>query len=148
MNTYYVYGNFDVDHSCVYIGMGQKSRAWDTHSGHAKTTPYGKERLAWFKEQQELGRIPCDWVQILHRGLSKEEAREIEKQEIAIRKPKLNKSHNPDKPHHLRKVTDAEIMLAMEWRYQGETWETINSRLGYKRGTLAQAIKKGRKGKL
>jgi hypothetical protein len=90
MNTYYVYGHYDQDGACVYIGKGQKSRAWDIHSGHSKTKNYSKARNAWFKEQLDIGRLPCDWVHILVRDLSSNAALIWEEREIKRRKPPLN----------------------------------------------------------
>lgn len=148
MNTYYVYGHYDIEGDCVYVGMGQKSRAWDVHSGHSKTKPYSQGRIVWFKEQLALGRLPGDWVVILHRDLSKADAARLEKEFIVALRPRLNTVHNPDKPHHFRKVTSNQLKEASEMRESGSTWIAVNTAFGYKRGTLEAAMREGRKGAL
>ena len=109
--TYYVYFHFDPrDNTIVYVGMGQGSRAWAMGSYrqvNPKAKQYGrrdKEHAEWLDLLYLEGYLPDEWVKIISKGLTKQEAAELEREFIEDHRPKFNKQHNPD--HNFSRVPD------------------------------------------
>lgn len=84
-NNYIVYAAFDAEGNCLYVGEGKPDRYKHITSGVSHVYEANK----WhFRNVQVI-------VEILHSGLTKKEAVELEKVEIAKRKPAWNKAeHN------------------------------------------------------
>ena len=99
--SYYVYYHIDPFTSeVVYIGMGQKHRAWTmgTMRNHKiNNKQYGhrnKDHNNWMEDLIGKSQLPCDWVRVQVRNLSKSKANEIEKDLIETHKPKFNITHS------------------------------------------------------
>ena len=134
MSTYYVYV-YKEDNKVVYVGMGQKGRAW--HCGYMKGDT--QERQDWKTEQQSLGKLPCDWVVIVERGLSMTDARELEVFLIEEIKPKLNRFHNPEYNHDRIKLDMKKIK---QLRKAGLSYAAIAVKLGVSTMTVYRQYKR------
>jgi hypothetical protein len=146
---YYVYAYVDEYENIVYVGKGTASRAWYTRENkgsdrRCKRTP----KADWYDEQLALGRLPGDWVRILSRGLSNEEALAMEKDLIKKYKPLLNIRSNPNVASHARKVTDEDLGKMRALRIAGHSWSTIGKATGYHAMTAWRAVNVGLGGSL
>jgi len=119
----YVYSYHDKEGVTVYVGAGCKGRAW--HVGYMKGDT--QERHDWKQEQLDLGRLPCDWVEIYERGLTRKESKVLEVRLIEQLRPKLNRFHNPDYKATNKYDLIKEAMLKM--RLEGCTYSTIAKEL-------------------
>ena len=87
---YYVYKHIDFDSGkIVYIGIGKSCSAFRCTG----TSHRSKEHGEWLENQYAMGNIP---VEFIYTGLSKEEARQEERELIIEHRPKFNKDLNPD----------------------------------------------------
>ena len=134
MDAYYVYV-YKEEGNAVYVGMGQKGRAW--HCGYMRGDT--EERQAWKVEQTTRGKLPCDWVTIVERGLTKAEAKELEEFMIAEIKPKLNKLHNPNYDHSR---TPLDIKKIKQLRKAGLSYANIALKLGTSTMTVYRQFNK------
>ena len=134
MDAYYVYV-YKEEGSTVYVGMGQKGRAW--HCGYMRGD--SQERQDWKAEQIEKGKLPGDWVTIIERGLSKAEARELEVFMIEEIRPKLNRLNNPDYDH--RKIP-LDLKKIKQLRKAGLSYANIALKLGVSTMTVYRQFNK------
>lgn len=88
MNKNYVYRHYDPETlETVYIGIGVGSRAWSTSvQGNFRK----KEHSDWFLMQEAKGYLAGDCVEVLARQLTKQQARDLEKQLILEEQPVFN----------------------------------------------------------
>jgi len=134
MDAYYVYV-YKEGADVVYVGMGQKGRAWNCKQMGGDT----EERQVWKEEQIAKGKLPCDWVTIVERGLSKAEAKELEEFMIEEIKPKLNKHHNPNYDHSR---TPLDLNKIKELRKAGLSYANIALKLGTSTMTVYRQFNK------
>ena len=134
MDAYYVYV-YKEGTDTVYVGMGQKGRAW--HCGYMRGDT--EERQAWKEEQIAKGKLPCDWVTVVERGLSKAEAKELEEFMIAEIKPKLNRHHNPNYDH---RRTPLDLNKIKQLRKAGVSYAQIALKLGVSTMTVYRQFNK------
>lgn len=116
---FYVYSYRDDEDEVVYIGHGCKGRAWNCGYMRGDTL----ERQEWKEQQLEKGLLPCDWVHIERRGLTKQEARDFETSLIKDFKPILNKLSNPSYNRYV--VSTEEINRWIELRKEGLSYKDI-----------------------
>jgi hypothetical protein len=92
----------------VYVGRGSAGRAWSfARRSH--------DHLVWLREWQALGYTADQWVRILHRGLTPQQADKKEKEAIAFHKKLghqlfndlLNKGKT--RPHRNRSFPDGPL---------------------------------------
>ena len=140
MDAYYVYV-YKEDDDVVYIGMGQKGRAW--HCGYMQGDT--KERHNWKEEQMGKGRLPCDWVTVVERGLSKGEALELEELLIKETAPKLNQLHNPD--YDARQIK-LDLAVIKQLREDDTSYRKIAKQLGVSPMTVYRQFNNVRQTKL
>lgn len=88
---FYVYGHYDGD-ELVYIGMGQKGRAFDCRSD---TTRQLNEHTLFMTDKLTNGDV--SFVKFFAVKLSKEDAEYLEKQLIQQHDPKYNLAHTSRK---------------------------------------------------
>jgi hypothetical protein len=87
---YYVYHHVDPKtNKAVYVGLGQYDRAWNVRKGHRSV-----DHVKWLNEQYEQGYTLHDIVFVTDKNLTKEEAKEKEKETIEVLKPVFNKLLN------------------------------------------------------
>ena len=122
---HYVYSYRDYDGNIVYVGHGCDSRAWFCGAMTGDT----KERQEWKKEQLRGGRLPCDWVVIEERNLTKEEASNLETKMIKGAQPILNRLHTNHYNPSFKKWTDEHTEVARELRDQGYSYKKIAENL-------------------
>ena len=134
MDAYYVYV-YKEGADIVYVGMGQNHRAWNCGYMKGET----EERQAWKKEQMTKGKLPCDWVTVVERGLSKAEAKELEEFMIAEIKPKLNRHHNPNYDH---RRTPLDLNKIKQLRKAGVSYAQIALKLGVSTMTVYRQFNK------
>ena len=134
MDAYYVYV-YKEEGDTVYVGMGQKGRAW--HCGYMRGDT--EERQTWKEEQIAKGKLPCDWVTVVERGLSKAEAKDLEEFMIAEIKPKLNKLHNPNYDHSR---TPLDLKKIKQLRKAGLSYANIALKLGTSTMTVYRQFNK------
>ena len=118
---FYVYAYLEENNDIVYIGKGCKGRAW--HMGYMKGDT--QERHDWKEEQVNNGRLPCDYVFIMARGLTHEDALILERELIQEHEPKFNKLNNPS---YSRTDTDL-IERAKQLRETGLSYEKIGKEM-------------------
>lgn len=132
MKLYYVYVYKDEEDDIVYVGRGQRDRAWVAQATRGDT----EERTQWKNEQLEKGRLPCDWVEIIGRGLSKLEAMQMEKDMIVSYEPYLNRDLNPA----YTSVPRALIKEAVALRETGKSYNKIGEQMGFHTMTVYRWI--------
>jgi hypothetical protein len=132
---YYVYTYTDCEtEEIVYVGQGCKGRAWFCGYMRGDT----KERTLWKEEQLSKGFLPCDWVTVEKKGLTKEEAKTLERSLIEMLSPILNKHFNSN--YNFSKVTEQEIE---EWRClreAGHSYSEIAETSNYTTMTIWRAL--------
>jgi hypothetical protein len=94
--VYYVYLHVDPEtHETLYVGHGSRHRAWVYSTAPKGGKRYGHRNKQHFDRLLDLtnkGYLPSDWVEIIERGLTKEQAKELEKEMIETYKPLLNRA--------------------------------------------------------
>jgi hypothetical protein len=89
--SFYVYTHQDPrTGEVVYVGMGQKDRAWSVRVSGQRS----KDHNQWMETLIELGYTPGDWVKIQVKRLDKEQAILVETGLIDSLKPVFNKAKN------------------------------------------------------
>ena len=116
-SVYYVYYHVDPEtNETVYVGHGRGPRAWFTNEPFR--SPLHAEYLGML---ENTGYTADEWVVIAHKGLTKEEACKIEREEIKLLKPEYNKIQGAA----LLKVTPEILQEAFELREQGWSYKKI-----------------------
>ena len=132
---YYVYFHQHPETGKVfYIGHGCNDRAWMFSINMTRHTTHRE----YLYNLVSLGFIPNDWVFIVKKGLSKEDAITEEKRLIEIHKPEFNYVNNPDytripkdKVEYAKELKEQgivgtqaakllEVSIMTTWRYQYE----------------------------
>lgn len=132
MDKYYVYVHrHPRSKEIIYIGMGQKDRAW-TITSKARHI----EHKQFLEELGDSGFIASDWTQVVARQMTKAKAYEYERELISIHKPKFNRDR------HQRCMTAAEIDKAAELRQSGKSYEKIAKELGFNSWTVWTRLRK------
>ena len=104
MSNYYVYYHVDPDtYEIVYVGKGLHGRAWDVTRNRGGNIGH----LDWMKSLTDKGYLPCDWVSIVRRGLSEQDAFALEKSHLhRIGVTKFNRQCG-DKQHQSKLTNEA-----------------------------------------
>ena len=124
-NIYYVYGHIcPITGLILYIGHGCKGRAW-LH-GSRNTCLRSQEHLDHLNQLTNLGWIPCDWVKIYHKGMSKKEACKTEREMIELHRPTYNKRQGVKN----LKMTPDKVEAARKLRGEGLSYDKIGSAIG------------------
>jgi hypothetical protein len=134
-SQYYVYHHINPrTNEVIYIGSGMAERAWAYYWAYSRQ----KEHTDYLKELSEDGYLPCDWVVIIRRGMTREEARSLEKEEIIQHKPRLNKHKGYGS---FRDPEQAKEMLAL--RNTGLSFKKIAAAMGVTTMTAWRACNGG-----
>jgi hypothetical protein len=134
MDAYYVYV-YKEGANVVYVGMGQKGRAWNCGYMRGET----EERQKWKEKQIAKGNLPGDWVTVVERGLSKSEAKELETFMIKEIKPRLNRLHNTNHDHSR---TPLDLKKIKQLRKDGVSYAKIALKLGVSTMTVYRQFNK------
>lgn len=86
--THYVYQHRD-PHSgeVVYLGSGTQERAWATRKSFRRGAHFD-----WIQNLILEGFVPSDWVEVVAKGLSKEEAHALERHFLLSCVPEFNRT--------------------------------------------------------
>jgi len=139
---YYVYTHEDPDTGEVmYVGMGQKSRAWVITNSNGDNPAYGnrsREHYEWFLRKESMGYTMKDLVVIKASNLSKGMALGNEKSLIEMFDPPFNKKQGLA----LLKMTEDKYNTALEMRDDGLSYERIGKELELSTMTVYRALNK------
>lgn len=112
-SKYYVYlHKHPQSGEVVYVGKGVNGRAWDVTRSRA-----GNEgHLNWMLSLTDLGWLPCDWVEIVHKELSQEDAFSLEKSYLHQHGP-LPFNRQCGELQHQSKLSnnDAKELFRLSW---------------------------------
>lgn len=132
---YYVYWHIDPEtKSVVYVGHGCGHRAW------LSTEPFRDYMHAEYLGMLEnTGFTPDEWVRIVQRNLTKEQACAIERNDIKFLKPTYNKIQG----EKLLKVTPEILKEANKLREQGWSYQKIADSFDLATMTIHRAMNGG-----
>lgn len=120
MNNYVYQHIHPVTKEIFYIGLGTKDRAWAVTS--KARSPDHREYLETLIEQ---GYIVSDFVEVLDRNLSREQAHLLERDLITKHKPMFNKDREQ------RCMSSVDIQIARELKEAGITLVEIGKQLNF-----------------
>ena len=137
---YYVYFHVDPD-TCkiMYIGMGQKGRAWAITNSGGDNAAYGnrnKDHYEWFVYLESLGYTLNEIVEITAKGLTKQEALALERDLILEHAPKFNKVAGLNN----LKITPEKYETALLMRGDGLSYSKIADELDLSTMTIYRAL--------
>ena len=136
---FYVYRHIDPDMSeLLYVGAGSTQRAWMCLGGYSDTK-YGHrspEHASHIKDMMSRGYLPCDWVEIVHRGLSKGDAVRREQAIIRAENPKYNRPLGKK----IIKMDDKMVSRSLELRRGGKSYSKIATEVGVSTMTGFRAL--------
>jgi hypothetical protein len=129
---YYVYFHVDPETDEIfYVGHGSGARAW------ISSPPFRDElHAAKLTTLESQGKTPDQWVYIIARGLSKEEACKIEREHIKKEKPLYNKVQG----EKLLRVTPEILEDAFSLREQGWSFKKIAENFDLSTMTIHRAM--------
>ena len=133
-SSYYVYKHidrWDRGGTIIYVGHGTGARAWTCNLPHRD-----EEHAKALHEFMQRGEIPSDWVQIEKKGLTKQEACELERRLIRMFRPRFNKVQGAA----LLKVTPELLEQAFELREKGLSYSKIAEELALGTMTIHRAM--------
>jgi len=137
---YYVYFHqHPVDETVVYVGMGQKGRAWAITNSGGDNSAYGnrnKYHYNWFLSLEKEGRTLDEIVKIKDKGLTKIEALRLEKYLIEHYKPIFNKVAGLNN----LKMTQEKYVAALVMRGDGLSYANIGVELDLSPMTVYRAL--------
>ena len=135
----YVYEHFNPEtHEVVYVGEGTGQRAWMCRGGYANAK-YGHrspEHTEYLNGLMAKGFLPCNWVRIVRRGLSKSEARTIEQELVREKVPRFNRPLGKK----LLKLTSKRLKIAIQLRATGLSYKDVAEHLGVSSMTVHRAL--------
>lgn len=123
---HYVYAHIDPETSqLLYVGQGQRHRAWEYYSHPRPDGTYWVGRTPEHRDHLlslvSKGYLPCDWVHIVERQLSKKDAKQIEHDLIELTSPMFNK-----KPGLAQlALTKDQVARAIQMRKDGKYFREI-----------------------
>ena len=139
-SIYYVYTHeHPVDGTVVYVGMGQKGRAWAIANSGGDNAAYGnrsKDHFNWFLQLEANNYTLDQIVNIKARGLTKKEALSVERGLIDEYRPTFNKVMGIK----LLKMTEEKYSKAVALREDGMSYSKIAEELGFSPMTVHRAL--------
>jgi DNA-binding NarL/FixJ family response regulator len=130
---HYVYKHVHPETGGVfYVGRGQAQRAWMTHRVHRGEG----QHLAVINSLLAAGYIPSDWVIITHRGLSADEAKSVEAEQITTLREAGAPLCNSVFGTWSKRLTEEEEGKAADLRERGMSLRAIADHLGVSTMTI------------
>lgn len=111
--SYYVYLHKDpITNKIVYVGKGIGGRAWDV----TRCRGQHKEHQLWMQTLMSNGYIPTDWVTIIHKNLTEQEAFSKEKEYLHTNGLLLFNRQSGERQHQakLKNYQAIDIYLALQ----------------------------------
>jgi hypothetical protein len=137
---YYVYCHeHPIDGTVVYVGMGQKGRAWSIANSGGDNAAYGsrnKDHYNWFLQLEANGHTLDEIVSIRAKGLTKREALDLEKDLMNEYQPVFNKVAGLNN----LKMTEEKYLVAVAMREDGLSYATIGVELDLSPMTVYRAL--------
>lgn len=134
---HYVYMHVDPEtKEIVYYGHGRAGRAWAC--GSEKTVLRGEAHYLWQKSLMDNGYCPGDWVVILEKGMTKDDARAMEYELIEKSDTRFNMKMGQGN----LKVTESLFQKMKDLRSSGLSYSQISSEIGVSSMTVYRAINK------
>lgn len=133
MKNYYVYQHIDPSTGeIVYVGMGSGGRAWGILNRNRRHHPEHREFL---DQLTQNGFLPCDWVVIIERNMTKETATLSELKLIhSLGIPKFNFSNG--EKQWSSKLTDDQVKEIVVLLKTKLTHREIAHQFGVSKGTI------------
>lgn len=136
-SSYYVYQHIDpYTNKVVYVGHGSGGRAWQCGSSHSPLR--SKDHCEWADKLLSKGLTPDDWVEIVYKGRTKSEARELERALIRELKPIYNK----DIRSKCLKLTPEIYRQSLKMREEGMSYNQIGKEVGLSTMVIHRALNK------
>lgn len=137
MADFYVYLHTDPDtKEVVYVGKGRNGRAWDV----TRSRNQHHKHQAWMKELCNKGYLPCDWVTILHRSLTEEQAFAMEKDYLHTNGV-LKFCRQSGERQHQAKLTDAQAVEAyILVKQKGWSHKAVAEKYGVSRSAISMLV--------
>lgn len=136
MSKFYVYLHVDPLYSqVVYVGKGVHGRAWDVTRCRGQHT----EHQDWMKELCELGYVPSDWVKIIHKGLSEQDALALEKAWLHTNGCPVYNRQSGEKQHQ-SKLTNQQARDAFLLAKAGMLHREIAEEFGVSRSAISMLV--------
>lgn len=133
--TYYVYFHVcPITSEVKYVGHGWKSRAW-VHGGR-KTVARSQPHYDWLRDINIKGFLPCDYVKVVERGLSKPDACKLEQRYIRDLSPEFNRPQGLS----MLKVTPDILARMRELRGEGLSYKDVGYAVGVAPMTAYRAL--------
>lgn len=127
MNIQYVYTHTNPNTGEIfYVGRGQKGRAWSCEGGKNRSV----EHYTYMFNLMLDGFIPTDWVEIVGRNLTIDEATVLEQQLVKTLRPILNKDIE------IKRVTEEIKKNIKELKDSGDTIAEISRKVGFDPATV------------
>ena len=137
---YYVYCHqHPVEGSIVYVGMGQKGRAWSITNSGGDNAAYGnrsQNHYNWFLTLEANGHTLDEVVNIVAKGLTKREALDFERELIDDCHPVFNKVAGLN----ILKMTEEKYLAAVAMRQDGLSYSAIGTELELSPMTAYRAL--------
>ena len=131
--SYYVYLHTDPEtKEVVYVGKGVHGRAWDV----TRARNHKSGHTDWMKDLCDRGFLPTDWVSILAKGLSEQEAFKLEK-EYLHRNGVLRFNSQSGERQHQSKMTDEQAREAFLLAKDGMRHQEIADKYGVSRSAIS-----------
>lgn len=108
--------------------MGRGVRAYTILTSKVSDTNYihrSKEHSDYLVRLMEKGYLPHEWIEFRHTMLSKEKARELEKEYIRVYKPLFNRASGKK----LLKFNIEEIKQVLDLRSKGLSYKNIGEKM-------------------
>lgn len=134
-DIYYVYAHEDPrNNEVLYVGHGCRGRAW-IH-GSKRTCLRSQDHLDKLEYLTSIGYLADDWVSILHKGMSKSEACQVEQSLIRELKPKFNTQMGLK----ILKVSEEVFSSISTLRDDGMSYKDIGECVGLSTMTVYRAL--------
>jgi hypothetical protein len=123
---YYVYVHYDpATEDWVYIGHGKGSRAWYFNGGESNSAR-SVAHNTWCQAMCNLGYLPTEFVTVLERGLTKEQACLLEQRLIREERTAFNAIIGQG----ILKMTPDKVALCRQLREKGVAYGVIAKEIG------------------
>jgi hypothetical protein len=130
---FYVYLHKDpTTGEVVYVGKGKYGRAWDVTRCRTKN----QDHQNWMKELCLRGFVPTDWVELLFKNLTENEAFQHEK-EYLHRKGTLKFNKQSGQNQHQSKMTNEQARQAYVLASKGVKHKTIADLFNVSRSAIS-----------
>ena len=135
-NNFYVYLHVDpLTQEVVYVGKGKNGRAWDV----TRCRNSHKEHQEWMLELTYKGFIPTDWVSIISKNLTENEAFSEEKKYL-YENGTLRFNRQSGERQHQAKMTNEQALEAFSLVKAGWKHKDVAAKFGVSRAAISMLV--------